>query len=177
MTLDRWPDKTPVVDPSKFATPIWQRWFTQLVTIVNSVIDSATALATLVAANTAAIVLLQPIYGSWTPIDASGAGLVFAVATGHSIKIGKQVFVSVDVTYPVTINGAVASIGGLPYTTGSMQHGLTIGFSNYATVLFFLLGAASTTIVLFDVGGGSNPTNANVSGKTFRLSGTYEAAT
>jgi hypothetical protein len=54
--------------------------------------------------------------GTFTPFDASGAGLVFVSATGYYTKIGNRVYVDVTVLYPATANGAACFIGGLPFT-------------------------------------------------------------
>ncbi len=54
--------------------------------------------------------------GSWTPTDASGAGLSLTVSTATYIKVGKLVFINVYLTYPSTANGSSAAIGGLPFT-------------------------------------------------------------
>lgn len=57
--------------------------------------------------------------GSWTPTDASGAGLTFVTSVGRWIKIGPMVFASCNVRYPVTSNGAQAAIGSFPFYTQS----------------------------------------------------------
>lgn len=188
MVLDRWPDKTPVGERSGLTTPIWQRWFTALVNIVNGLTDSAASLAVLiaantaaiaaqailVAANTAAIVLLQPVYGTWTPIDSSGAALTFTTTfSSFYIRIGRLVYVSMDITYPVTANAAATLIGGLPFTTENAQTGLTLGYSDFGTGFFLLVNASATTMAIYNLAGTVNHTNAQVSGKTIRASGTY----
>jgi hypothetical protein len=50
--------------------------------------------------------------GTWTPTDASGAGLTLTVgATPRYVKIGRLVFFNVEViTYPSTANGSGASV-------------------------------------------------------------------
>lgn len=57
--------------------------------------------------------------GTWTPTDASGAGLTFTTATGLYTKIGRLVVATFRVIYPVTANGSNAIIGGLPFASGN----------------------------------------------------------
>jgi len=45
--------------------------------------------------------------GTWTPTDASGAGLGFTSASGTYEKIGRQVTARYEVTYPVTADAAM----------------------------------------------------------------------
>jgi hypothetical protein len=67
--------------------------------------------------------------GTFTPVDASGAGLVFAFAQGKYTKIGQRCFVDVTVQYPVTANGLAAVVGGLPFTAG-IEGALAPRFAN-----------------------------------------------
>lgn len=53
--------------------------------------------------------------GPWTPIDASGAGLTFAAATGWWVRQGNMVTLFGQVTYPATASGIAAVIGGFPF--------------------------------------------------------------
>ncbi len=178
MVLDRWPDKTPVVESGLTATPIWQRWFTALVNIVNGLTDGAAALVTQVAANTAAIVLLQPIYGTWTPIDASGASLVFAAAEGYYTKIGAFVHLQAFVTYPTTASGATAVIGGAPFTsldTTNNTNAGSVGFSNSGLALGLVMGNNATVMSFQVFATAANATNVQLTGTTLILGMSYRA--
>lgn len=62
-------------------------------------------------------VAISQIVGTWTPSDASGAGLVLSVTSASYIKIGLAVHVSFFVVYPATANGATAQLTGLPFTS------------------------------------------------------------
>jgi hypothetical protein len=54
--------------------------------------------------------------GTWTPTDASGAGLSFTTSDAFYTKIGNVVYVSCSVTFPSTANGSPIRFGGLPFT-------------------------------------------------------------
>lgn len=116
--------------------------------------------------------------GSFTPVDASGAGLVLTPSAGLYVKIGKLVWVSFSVTYPVTANGANASIGGFPYTSDANNFArgtLAIGYRSLGLIpTSCLVEASSTACFLFN--GASLATNANVSGNNLFFSGIYLAA-
>jgi parallel beta-helix repeat protein len=109
--------------------------------------------------------------GNWTPLDASGQGLVFTVTNAKYTRIGRSVTVLGDITYPSTANGSTALIGGLPFTTPSNVPAATqsdVGSS--VTVLAYV---ASTTAYVFDTATAAAKTNANLSGKQIRFSLTY----
>lgn len=60
--------------------------------------------------------------GSWTPSDASGASLTFSGVNAGYTKIGNMVFAYARLAYPATLNGAAASIGGLPFTIANANY-------------------------------------------------------
>lgn len=70
--------------------------------------------------------------GTWTPVDGSGAGLVFTSVFGDYVKIGRQVTLFFRLIYPVTANGAGAIIAGIPFTPES-QGGHQGGYVTYTT--------------------------------------------
>lgn len=51
---------------------------------------------------------------SWSPVDASGAGLVFTSISANYTRIGNIVHAYATLTYPATADGTQAKIGGLP---------------------------------------------------------------
>lgn len=59
-------------------------------------------------------VLLPQRAGSWTPTDASGAGLSLS-GTGYWVRHGNHVTLQGQVTYPTTTNATAAYIGGFPF--------------------------------------------------------------
>lgn len=102
--------------------------------------------------------------GSWTPTDASGAGLSFSAATGGYTKIGRMVFAYGQVTYPSTADASNAKIGGLPFSSiaGAYGRQCQIGARSETTLAALQLAAGGTTFDLVNSAG--NPiTNATMS--------------
>jgi hypothetical protein len=115
--------------------------------------------------------------GTWTPTDASGAGLTLSVGgTPRYVKIGRFVFFNVGlITYPSTANGSGASVGGLPFTVDSNNHG-TLSFVATTANASAGLSVANTTNIFFYANGTTSPsTNANLSGaQIYGISGCYQ---
>jgi hypothetical protein len=114
--------------------------------------------------------------GTWTPNDASGAGLSLTVVDARYTKIGRQVQCFASITYPSTANANNAIIGGLPFTsvnTSGGSYGAFIAYTNLGTDAFFLNITNTTTTEITSVAG-ANITNATVSAKNFRLIWIYE---
>lgn len=57
--------------------------------------------------------------GTWTPVDASGAGLTFSGASGYYTKTGNIVTAMGTLTFPATASALGLSIGGLPFAVAS----------------------------------------------------------
>jgi len=115
--------------------------------------------------------------GTWTPIDASGAGLSLTTE-GRYVKVGQFVMASCHVTYPTTANGSGAAIGGLPFeslSTSNNMFGGMVSYSTYATPFTCLILTGTTSMQLFAFGGGA-VTNANLTGATLRITATYRAS-
>ena len=115
--------------------------------------------------------------GTWTPTDASGAGLSLTVSgTPSYTKIGRMVTVMALVTYPSTANGSNQLLGGLPFTSASAANGGDPGgflrYSNYGSGLWVEVLASSTTFRCWTLAG-ANITNANASTKRFDFVMTY----
>jgi len=106
--------------------------------------------------------------GLWTPIDTSGAGLVFTGAQGGFTLIGNLCFARASLTYPATASGLNASIGGLPFPiSNSGQAAAAFAFQNRsaASVAATGFGVANTTNMEFNVTAtGALMTNAQLSG-------------
>lgn len=118
----------------------------------------------------------QPVRGTWTPTDASGAGLALTVE-GRYTKIDRMVFAGGVVVYPANASGSVARIGGLPFTCANFAsaRGGFVSYNEHSAWLGIAPDANDTKAYFFAAGGG-NPTNANLSGKTFIFTLIYEAA-
>lgn len=114
---------------------------------------------------------------TWTPIDASGAGLTFTAPEGYYQRIANMIFFHGHVIYPTTANGSTALIGGLPFTifnaTSTRSGAMLNVHDSPATGLLLMIG---TTTLRFQNGGFTNATNANMSGKTIYFSGFYRIA-
>ena len=102
--------------------------------------------------------------GTWTPIDISGASLTFTGVTANYTRIGRMVIASCTLTYPSTVNGANALIGGLPFTanaSGGSQGGNVV-YTTVATLTHSITQAGSQNFSLNTASGG-NVTNAGMS--------------
>ena len=131
--------------------------------------DAATALA-------GAGKLGLPEQGTWTPSDASGAGLTFTQNnTGLYAKTGNQATCSMDITFPVTADTNIARVS-LPFATvsGAPFNGAT-GYQDLGVSVFPSAASGGASFVFWDVGG-TVLTNAALSGKRFTVSFSYRSA-
>ena len=113
--------------------------------------------------------------GTWTPTDASGAGLVItitAATTPTYVKIGRLVVCSADVTYPVTVDASVARLS-LPFAgaAASPAGGGMVGFKSDGVAVF---GSVGTTGSTFLSPVNTFLTNANLSGVRFQMTWTFQ---
>jgi len=110
-----------------------------------------------------------PIYGNWTPVDASGAGLVLNIQAAMYAKLGRVMNVWVRIVMPSTANGGQCTIGGLPFpaTTASAL------YTTYGPPLVYHIGAAQASLLLFDGATAAAKTNAQMSGATILAAGIY----
>lgn len=112
--------------------------------------------------------------GTWTPTDASGAGLSFTSASGRYTRMGNVVFLFGFVQYPVTASANNASIGGLPFTANSdastTQGAVT--YSQVANVRSIGVQPSTTNAAIYTLAGGV-ATNANMSNTSLYFSATY----
>jgi hypothetical protein len=113
--------------------------------------------------------------GTFTPTDTSGAGLTFTNAEGRYTRIGRMVFASFSVTYPVTVDVSSASVG-LPFTSRAMTRGSFSGAVSYTDYANPFYGNVSGSNINFYLFGGAIITNNGFSGLNLRLTVTYEAA-
>ena len=105
--------------------------------------------------------------GTWTPTDASGAGLTFAAASGTYTKIGRQVTLTWSIVYPVTGDISPAVLGGLPFTAsaGNLQSGGYTTFKTYGSDLNYF--SAGANLELYN-GVASQVINASLSANNIR---------
>lgn len=111
--------------------------------------------------------------GTWTPVDSSGAALTFSGVSALYVKIGRLVFVQWQLQYPVTASGAIAKVGGLPFTLSTVDGSFVPGFVNIPTPAYFYVPASNTIIEPIAQAGGANLTNTQLSGAFFEGSGSY----
>lgn len=117
--------------------------------------------------------------GNWTPIDTSGAGLVFTVVAGTATYIRRSGWVTAkaQLIYPATASGANAALGGLPYAAinlGSFAGAGTIAYKTESTLTGIYVVGNTTTMVLSTATGGVI-TNTTLSGDTIYFSVTYQS--
>lgn len=109
--------------------------------------------------------------GTWTPTDASGAGLTLSGASGFYTKVGRLVTVSGQWTYPSTASGSNTAIGGLPFTAGANSTGPLL--SSSATVGDMTLVVNGSTTIFFYGASSARRTNSNYSTIGFYFSASY----
>jgi hypothetical protein len=117
--------------------------------------------------------------GTWTPTDASGAGLVFTGVNVAYSRVGNMVFVYGRFSYPTTSNTANATIGGLPVLVAnsiSTQSQNTLFVSPGSTTPVFMTPLANTTTMIPLNYLGNNLTNANLSGALITFNFAYAAS-
>lgn len=88
---------------------------------VGALTGLGTGVGTALAANTSATggFPLQTGPASWTPADASGAGLTFSSVSVNYTRMGPLVFVYGQLTFPATASTAAITISGLPVTSAN----------------------------------------------------------
>jgi hypothetical protein len=110
--------------------------------------------------------------GTWPPTDASGASLSLTVNSASYRKVGKLVYVDLDVTYPANANGSQAKIGGLPFAPTNTINPLA--YYGAGTGLWAIAGGG-TTLNLYSFSTAA-VTNATLSGQEIRASFTYSTS-
>jgi hypothetical protein len=99
--------------------------------------------------------------GTFTPTDASGAGLTLTTARGRYTKIGREVTCYIVVTFPSTASGSGVAIGGLPFTSanpygsGDAGFGGSISYTNTSSTFSSFLAQNSTTATFYTNAGGA----------------------
>ena len=99
--------------------------------------------------------------GTFTPTDASGAGLTLTTARGRYTKIGREVTCYIVVEFPSTASGSGVAIGGLPFTSanpygsGDAGFGGSISYTNTSSTFSSFLAQNSTTATFYTNAGGA----------------------
>lgn len=113
--------------------------------------------------------------GTWTPADASGAGLVLPTAVGSYQRVGNRVSFEGRVIYPTTTNTLPFRLGGLPFissASSSPQASYSIR-TNSTLVSSGLYGSTSSASMVADKNFGTYAQNLEFSGVTFYFTGSY----
>ena len=80
--------------------------------------------------------------GTWSPTDASGAGLTLTVTSATYTRVGRQITFFGWVTYPTTASGAYVVIGGFPFSAKNTSNGMGVTCYNSAGFqIFFRVNA------------------------------------
>ena len=108
--------------------------------------------------------------GTWTPTDASGAGLSFTVTDNVYTRKGREVTCSALITFPVTANGGNAQIS-VPFTCGHYAIGLVDIFT--VTIATAALAASTSSFYIRD-NTTALKTNASLSTLTIAVNITYQ---
>jgi hypothetical protein len=87
--------------------------------------------------------------GTWTPIDASGAGLTFTGIHASYVKVGKLVTVIYNFSFPSTANSNNTSIGGLPFTITDLLNPVNIMFNSSTSTVMVEYGPGNGTAIYF----------------------------
>jgi hypothetical protein len=116
--------------------------------------------------------------GTWTPIDASGAGLTFTSAQGNYQTVGNMVTYWGTVQYPSTANTTNSLIGGLPETIlSSSVSALRPGaISKTNATLTTVAPVVSSTTIQLEKAYNTRATNADLSAKFIQFFGSYPIA-
>jgi hypothetical protein len=85
--------------------------------------------------------------GTWTPTDASGAGLTLVVTIANYTKVGRIVTAHCQITYPTTASGASAIIGGLPFTSAIFSPAAASGSAGIFLILRTVGGSTTASVL------------------------------
>lgn len=110
--------------------------------------------------------------GTWTPIDSSGAGLSFTVTDATYTRVGRLVSIGAFLTYPATIDGSAAIVGGFPFTIANFRVAAINSQSSIAG-LDGQFQAAGTTMVIRTTAN-ANVTNLQMASAFLIFSGNHE---
>ena len=115
--------------------------------------------------------------GTWTPTDASGAGLTFASSSGQYVKIGKMVYLGGNINYPGNGDSSTMLIGGLPFTCANIgsadQYGVAVVSTNVGANHLFRI-QKNTTNILPRTNTNTVIANSVYSSKFFQFFGQYQ---
>jgi len=113
--------------------------------------------------------------GTFTP---TGIGQTFTAATGFYTKIGRQVHVSLNLTWAVNGAGNQAGAGSLPFAVASTSSAGSLGFFNSTKLPMALFVNGASRIDFYQyAAGGPTMLDSDQSGSALVVSGVYYSAT
>ena len=104
--------------------------------------------------------------GTWSPYDASGAGLSLSpqgTQTYH--RLNRIIVVTVGIQYPTTANGAAAVLGGLPFSVAQNSGGVAWGYITVGGTMPSVLPTVNTVNMGIWNSAGAAVPNSALSGK------------
>jgi hypothetical protein len=113
--------------------------------------------------------------GTFTPTDGSGAGLTLTNNGSYYTRIGRQVNIFIDVTYPVTASASAMLIKGSPALATMISDGAgNIGYTTYVpAAVVFVQVSTGLAGVRIQTNGGTTITNAALSTQRIQISASY----
>lgn len=115
--------------------------------------------------------------GSWTPNDASGAGLSLTIVPENCTysRVGDLVIAPLHVSFPTNSNTLQVRIGGLPYTAAIDSGGFIVTINGSGSIFSGLVRVGGTSASFYINPGAASLTNQNLSGATIRGIFVYQA--
>lgn len=112
--------------------------------------------------------------GSWTPADASGAGLIFPAFEGKYVLLkGIWVIIYMSVTYPTTASALQAKISGLPFAAVNRSIGNQASFGLFGVAQVGAYVLQNTSTLVFNAFSGAATPNSSMSTATIEFSFGY----
>ena len=110
---------------------------------------------------------------TWTPVDASGAGLTLTTAYSTYSRVGNMVTASAQIVFPSTSSGANIAISGLPFAiaTGTISIGATVATNGAGFTAY--INAALSNNINFRNDSNSVIPNSSISSGTITFTLTY----
>jgi hypothetical protein len=107
--------------------------------------------------------------GTWTPTSEVGTA---TAASGVYTKVGRLVTVIGTLTFPVQVDGGLATITNLPFTSGATGSGGSLRYTDLGST-FFLYGNASAASISAFTTAGAGISYTVISGKRVDFAMTY----
>jgi hypothetical protein len=108
--------------------------------------------------------------GTWTP---TVSGVTLASASGTYTKIGRQVFVAFDITWPTTSNTTAITIGSMPFAPTANSGAMSTAYTTYTSALVGAAGTAGIALYGYLGNPASAPQNIHLSTLRLIASATY----